>query len=112
MNYYRRWIGAYRKKTGTLSQIDHGTYNLLLDEYYAQDGVIPRHLSELYELCKAHTKIGKESVMKIAQRHFPCDEAGVRHNQRADEELEVARNAIEKMTKAGKIGARKRWGRP
>lgn len=112
MNYYRRWIGAYRKKTGTLSQIDHGTYNLILDEYYAQDGVIPRHLSELNELCKAYTKAGKESVMKIADKYFPADDAGIRHNKRADEEIKKAKKAIADMTKGGIIGAKKRWGNP
>lgn len=109
MKYWRKYIGDYRRDTGTLSQIDHGTYSMLLDEYYAQDGVIPRHLSELNELCKATTKSGKQSVMKIAQRFFPANDAGVRHNKRADRELEVALKAIEKMREGGKKGMRSRY---
>tara|TARA_R110000868_G_scaffold139445_4_gene354277 strand:- start:7202 stop:7540 length:339 start_codon:yes stop_codon:yes gene_type:complete len=110
MIYYRRYIGDYRRDTATLSHIDHGTYALLMDEYYAQDGALPRHISELNELCRARTKSGKDSVMRIAQRFFPCDDNGVRHNKRADIEIKIALAAIEKMRLAGIKSGRKRRG--
>jgi uncharacterized protein YdaU (DUF1376 family) len=77
--------------------------------YYAQAGKIPRHLSELNRICGATTKIEKQAVMRIAQDFFPTDEGGDRHNNRADRELDKAKRAIEKMTIAGAMGARKRW---
>ena len=110
MKYWRKYIGDYRRDTGTLSQLDHGTYNLILDEYYAQDGVIPLHLSELNHLCKADNKAGKESVMRIAQRFFPADDSGRRRNKRSDQELEVSLKAIEKMRAAGIKSGKKRRG--
>ena len=109
MNYYRRYIGDYRRDTGTLTLTDHGVYTLILDEYYAQLGVIPRHLSELNILCRANTKAEKESVMRVAERFFPTDDSGVRRNRRADEELEKSLRAIDKMKLAGIEGNKKRW---
>lgn len=109
MNYYRRYIGDYRRDTGTLTIVEHGVYTIMLDEYYARNGLIPRHLSELNILCHATTKLEKNAVMKIAQEHFPANGDGLRHNKRADEELKVALPAIEKMREGGMLTAKKRW---
>lgn len=110
MNYYRRYIGDYRKDTGTLTLLDHGTYAVLLDEYYAQKGVLPLVQSELCNLCHARSKHERESVMKISQKYFPVNGDGSRHNKRADDEINKAKEAIKKMQESGKKGANKRWG--
>lgn len=111
MNYYRRYIGDYRRDTGTLTLLEHGVYTVLLDEYYAQRGVLPLHQSELCILCHATSKLEREAVNKVSHRFFPANGAGVRHNKRADEELDIAKAAIEKMSAAGKKSAAKRWGK-
>jgi uncharacterized protein YdaU (DUF1376 family) len=110
MNYYRRYIGDYQRDTRHLSLSEHGAYALLLDAYYATCGRIPRHLSELNRICGASTKAEKDAVMRIAQDFFPTNESGERTNNRADKEISIAKKAIEKMTIAGKAGAKKRWG--
>lgn len=103
MKYYRMYIGDYRRDTGTLSIAQHGVYKILLDEYYAQDGEIPLHLSELNRLCHATTKIEKEAVMYVANKYFKSVD-GKRHNNGADAELAIALPAIEKMREAGRKG--------
>ncbi len=108
MKYYRRYIGDYRRDTGTLTLAQHGAYAVLLDEYYAQDGKIPLYLQDLYRLCHATTKVEREAVVYIADRYFRSDD-GKRHNKGADAELAIALPAIEKMREAGRKGvARKR----
>jgi uncharacterized protein YdaU (DUF1376 family) len=111
VNYYRRYIGDYQRDTMHLSMAEHGAYTLLLDAYYASEGQLPRHLSELNVIARAHTKTEKEAVMKVAQQYFPTNGDGTRHNKRADEELEIALPAIEKMRAAGIETAKKRWGK-
>lgn len=110
MNYYRRYIGDYRRCTGSLSIAEHGVYTILLDEYYARNGVIPLHPSQLNILCHATTKIEKEAVLRVAQDYFPSND-GKRHNKRADEELAISLKAIEKMREGGKKGMNNRYGK-
>ncbi len=109
MNYYRRYIGDYQRDTMHLSQCEHGAYTLLLDAYYASDGKLPRHLSELNKVARAYTKLEKDAVSKISAEFFPLNGDGTRHNKRADSELQTAQQAIEKMRLSGKKGANKRW---
>ena len=35
MNWYKRYIGDYQRDTGHLSMVEHGSYTLMLDTYYA-----------------------------------------------------------------------------
>ncbi len=111
MNYYRRYIGDYQRDTGHLTLAEHGAYTVLLDTYYATKGKLPRSPSELNRVCRATTKTEKEAVLNVAQQFFPTDDAGTRHNKRADIELAKAQSAIDKMKVSGKIGASKRWNR-
>ena len=39
MNFYKRFIGDYRKKTARLTPLEHGVYGLLLDEFYRQHAI-------------------------------------------------------------------------
>lgn len=110
MNYYRRYIGDYQRDTMHLSVAEHGAFTLLLDAYYAQNGQLPRHLSELNRLCRATTKIEKNAVQSVAQQFFPTNGDGSRHNKRADSELAIALPAIEKMREAGKKSGKVRRG--
>lgn len=89
--------------------MDHGVYTLLLDAYYALDGKIPLHLSELNRICHATNKAERESVMKVAQAYFPANGNGTRHNNRADRELEKGLAAIEKMRAGGRGGGIAKW---
>lgn len=37
MHYYKRHLGDYARDTGHLSALEHGVYNLLLDNYYSRE---------------------------------------------------------------------------
>lgn len=110
MNYYRRYVGDYLKKTSRLSMLEHGAYNLLLDYYYAEEQPIPLDLDEVYRMCRAILPEERRAVVKILTSFFVKAEDGYR-NQRADEEIAKGQNAIEQMSEAGKAGAEKRWGK-
>jgi len=111
MNYYRRYIGDYQRDTMHLSMAEHGAYTLLLDAYYASDGNLPRHLSELNAIARAHSKLERDAVMKVEETYFPTNGDGTRNNKRADKELKTALQAIEKMRAAGFKTAKKRWAK-
>lgn len=109
MNYYEHWLGDYRKKTARLRFGDHAAYRLLLDEYYAMEQPLPAAYADLYEICGAVAKADQASVRKVADLYFPVDSAdGLRHNARADEEIDKARPRIEASRKNGKHGGRKK----
>jgi uncharacterized protein YdaU (DUF1376 family) len=111
MNYFRFWIGDYLKDTAQLSLTEHGSYLLLMAEYYNRGGALDADISKLHRLCRAFTQAEAEAVTAVAERFFPVNGDGLRHNKRADEELSIALPAIEEMRQAGRKGAAARWGK-
>lgn len=109
MNYYRRFMGDYAKKTAALSLAEHGAYTVLLDEYYSTETPLPGEHESLFRLCRAMTKGEQDAVRSVADRFFPIESDGLRHNQRADEEIAKAQATIAKQRESGAEAARKRW---
>lgn len=109
MNYYRRFMGDYAKKTAALSLAEHGAYTVLLDEYYSTETPLPAEHEALYRLCRAMTKGEQDAVRSVADRFFPVGSDGLRHNLRADEEIAKAQATIAKQRESGAEAARKRW---
>lgn len=103
MIYYRRYIGAYQKRTTRLSMRDHGAYALMLDFYYAEELPLPLELDDIYDLCKVRTPDDRKSVDKVLRLHFEKRTDGY-HNERADHEISVSVQA----RKNGKGGGRPR----
>ena len=89
MNFYKRWLGDYQKKTGHLSMLEHGAYNLLLDAFYATEFPLPGNKVELYRLLRAITKREREAVNSVLAQFWTL-EAGNWLNKRAVEEIERA----------------------
>lgn len=87
MNFYKRYMGDYARKTAHLSLTQRGAYDALLDHYYANNGVIPTDHDSLYQTCHARTTLDEEAIRKVADEFFPVNGSGLRHNKRADEEL-------------------------
>jgi len=108
VNYYEHWLGDYRRKTGRLRIAEHGAYRLLLDEYYALEQPLPASVDELYVICGAMDRRDQEAVRKIADAYFPVGPDGLRHNERADEEIARARPRIEAAKLNGRKGGRKK----
>lgn len=108
MNYYERYCGDYAKKTAKLTLIQHGAYTLLLDEYYSTEEPLSSDFDELYRICRAMSKVEQEAVRFVADRFFPIDSDGLRHNGRADEMIAKARPKMEAARENGKKGGRPR----
>lgn len=108
MNFYKRYPADYGKKTARLTLAQHGAYTLLLDEVYTSEVGLPVEHDELYRICRAMNKGEQEAVRAVAEKFFPIGEDGLRHNNRATEELIEAAPAIEAARANGKKGGRPR----
>jgi len=106
MNFYKRYPGDYAKKTARLTLAQHGAYTLLLDEIYVSESPLPAGLDDLYRICRAMTKPEQDAVRTVADAFFPIGGDGLRHNQRAAEEMAAAAPAIEAARLNGRKGGR------
>jgi len=105
MNYWPRWIGAIKKRTATLSLMEMGAYDRLLDHYYAEEQPLPSDLDECCRIAAALTKDERKAVEKVLAKFFTLEAAGFR-NQRADEEILLALPKIAAAKANGSKGGR------
>lgn len=108
MNFYKRYMGDYAKKTARLSLMEHGAYTLLLDEFYATEQGLPSSVQELFRICRAMSKPEQAAVAAVADQFFPVAPDGLRYNSRANEELADAEPAMQAARQNGKKGGRPR----
>jgi uncharacterized protein YdaU (DUF1376 family) len=101
VNYYRRYVGDYQKKTPRLTMLEHGAYNLLLDHYYAEELPIPLDMSEVYTMVRAMTPSDRKAVDKVLAKYFTKKEDGY-HNSRANAEIALAVKARDNGAKGGR----------
>lgn len=106
MNFYKRYMGDYAKKTARLTLAQHGAYTLLLDEVYVTEQPLPGDPAELFRICRAMNKAEQEAVRYVADKYFPVGPDGLRHNERAEDELIQAAPALEAARLNGKKGGR------
>lgn len=109
MNYYRRYVGSYLKKTTKISMIEDGAYTRLLDTYYADEK--PLNPGEVYTIARAMNAAERKAVDSVIEKYFRLGEDGLLHNEKADEELGVAIPKMEKQREIGKVNGSK-GGRP
>jgi uncharacterized protein YdaU (DUF1376 family) len=101
MNYYERYCGDYASKTSNLSLQQHGAYTLMLDTYYSTESPLPPDYRDLYRICRAMSKAEQEAVRFVAEKYFPVNGDGMRHNEKADEIIAKALKRIETARKNG-----------
>lgn len=106
MNFYKRFMSDYAKKTARLTLAQHGAYTLLLDEVYTTEQPLPADVNDLYRICRAMTKDEQAAVRFVADTYFSADENGLRHNPRASVELHLAAPAMEAARLNGSKGGR------
>jgi uncharacterized protein YdaU (DUF1376 family) len=106
MNFYKRFMADYAKKTSRLTLAQHGAYTLLLDEMYSTEQPLPSDVSELFRICRAMTKDEQNAVRQVADKYFPIGEYAVRDNPRASKEIELASPSMEAARLNGKKGGR------
>lgn len=106
MNTYSHHLGDYAKDTKDLSPIEHGVYRLLLDFNYATEQPIPTEFEKLYRIVGARTHMECQAVRLVAERFFPVNGDGRRHNKRAEEEIEKYLERVEHNREVGRRGGR------
>ena len=95
MNFYKRFIGDYARKTGHLSICEHGAYALMLDAHYGTGKPLPPDPSRVFRLIRANTEEEQQAVQTILDQFWELtDEGWV--NKRALEEIEKAAIQAEK----------------
>lgn len=86
MHYYKRHIGDYAKKAGHLSPLEHGVYNLIIDNYYDREEAPT--LMEATRWARARTEEEKSAVLAVLDEFFTLADDRY-HQKRIDEELAV-----------------------
>lgn len=71
MHYYQKNIGDYAKKTGHLTALEHGVYNLLMDGYYDRERGPTKAEAERW--ARARTLEEKAAVAAILEEFFVLD---------------------------------------
>ena len=105
VNYYKRHLGDYAKRTRTLTTYEHGVYNLLLDLYYSEEG--PFTTDDAMAVCQAKSKPERSSVAKVLDRYFTESDEGWR-NSRADEEIAKYQEKSAKNAAIGSLGGKQK----
>lgn len=106
MNYFEFYAGDYMRDTAELSLAEHGAYLLLMASYYSSERPLPAELTALYRIARAMNKGEQSSVSAVASKFFPICSDGLRHNARADREIEKAQRRINSARENGKNGGR------
>src|SRR5690242_14171171 len=70
MNYYEKHIGDYIRDTVSLSMVEDGAYNRLMDQYYQTERPLPLDKSMLYRLARACASVEKKAVDFVIQHFF------------------------------------------
>lgn len=119
--WYPRDMGKYARDTKTLTLVEHGAYNLLLDHYYSTGpfhvkamlkqcssnaSLLPDH-SRLYILCGALSKIEQDAVDHVIKTYFYLDDDGYYRNRAADEVIAKQLEKHNKRVAAGRKGGAK-----
>ena len=105
------WFPAdYRAKTAHLTFLQDSAYRRLLDAYYERRGPLPADKGALYRIAGAQAFAERAAVDKIAREFFTNGDGKLSH-ARCDAQLDKEAKLHAEWSKAGKEGAKKRWGR-
>ena len=104
MNYYERHIGDYIKDTVSLSMLEDGAYNRLIDQIYATEKLLSLDRKEIYRLARAGSLTERKAVDYVLDKFFDKTENGYAQKRI---QSEIARYQ-DKQRKA-KASADARW---
>jgi uncharacterized protein YdaU (DUF1376 family) len=105
--WYPRYIQDYRSKTKRLSLVEHGAYNLLLDEYYSTGEPLPIDWVQLHRICSALAPPEQAAVQEVMLRYFRQTADGWVHD-RVEVELKKSKYISEVRRKAREERERKK----
>jgi uncharacterized protein YdaU (DUF1376 family) len=107
LNYYKRHIGDYARRTAHLTFIEDAAYNRLLDVYYTREAPIAADIQQACRLVRAASKAERAAVESVLKEFFTLEHDGW-HNKRCDEELAADQAFIAKQRANGRASAAKR----
>lgn len=70
MNYYEKHIGDYIKDTVSLSMMEDGAYNRLIDQYYQSERPLPLDRKEIYREARASSAAERKAVDYVIGKFF------------------------------------------
>ncbi len=105
MNYYERHIGDFIRDTVSLTMLEDGAYNRLIDQCYQTEKPLPAERTLVYRAARANTTTERKAVDFVLQMFFKETDAGY-VQKRVQKEIE---RYAEKQAKA-RESAKKRWG--
>ena len=107
MNWYKHYMGDYARDTAHLTILQHGTYRLLLDHYYATEKPLQAHIPTLQRIIRATTPDEQDAVRTVLKEYFVLLDGFYSHS-RADKELQKYQAQVEHNRTVGKLGGRPR----
>ncbi len=106
MNYYERHIGDYIKDTVSLTMLEDGAYNRLIDQCYQTERPLPLEVKEIYREARANTAAERKAVDYVLGKFFERTADGYAQKRIGAEILRYQ----EKQRKA-KASADARWAK-
>lgn len=101
--YYRWFPGDYIRDTGTLTLLEHGVYQMMLNYYYVMEG-LPSNVGQISFLLRSKKRSERVAINSIIGKYFDMD--GERLiNKRADAEIAKRKEFLEKQRVKGKQSA-------
>jgi uncharacterized protein YdaU (DUF1376 family) len=107
MNYYEKHIGDYISDTVSLTMLEDGAYNRLMDQCYQTERPLPLDRKMVYRLARA-TSTAERKAVDFVVAHFFIETAAGYVQKRIQQEIERYQ---EKQRKA-QASANARWNRP
>ena len=106
--YYNKYVGDYARDTRGLSLVEHGAYNLLLDDYYS-NGCLKHSLEQCFRVCMAFEQFEREAVQSVLAKFFTPHPDGGYFHKRVEEEILKQNKIYQSRVYGGKKTAAKRW---
>lgn len=106
MNFWNRHIGDIIRDTVSLTMLEDGAYNRLLDQYYQTERPLPLDRKMIYRLARATSAAERKACDFVMESFFQQAEDGY-HQKRCDIEIATYQ---EKQRKA-QASANARWSK-
>lgn len=76
MNYYEKHIGDYIRDTVSLTMLEDGAYNRLIDQVYQSERPLPADKKEVYRLARAGSAAERKAVDYVLAKFFTAGPDG------------------------------------
>lgn len=76
MNYYEKHIGDFIRDTVSLSMLEDGAYNRLLDQVYQTERALPADKKEVYRVARATSAAERKAVDYVLGKFFHVTDDG------------------------------------